>query len=638
MVKCKDISKGFGTQAVLEAFSYKFEDKGFYLLLGESGSGKTTLLNIMSGFLDFDSGEIEIWGNSFNERVDRSVIKEDFDYITQDPFFVEFLTVFDNLRMIRDDNERIMSVLKRFGLEEKVEQYPTTLSGGEKQRLAIARSLLEEKKILFLDEPTASLDGENKMAIFKLLSEIKEDVLIICASHDPEAQEFADKVIQFKKIHKACEIKKTDIVRKEKQKAVSHKYKNNANKKPVTYFMKKWFKSKRRNRKSGILFGAFLTVAICICALADTPQHKKDSHFEYKYKINMCKLCTHDNDVYDELWEIDGIKDVVIEYGRNVPDAPSNPDGTLQESADYQWDCRVLPFSSETFKFSDSIKYGTYFTEANQVILMYDLAESLMPDNPEKLIGQTVKKNFYGIGEVELEIVGIFDNLDDIENVYFWAASTPNDISYFVNSELMRQLYANNNLLDQKTNKHYRLYFDSYRDMKGFFDANSEDADFIETMGNLGSDANMGDRSDVFYTMYRLFLPLSVCIAFFTILFYVNLIKTEMTYNNQFMSVFNYAGYSIRTIKGSFVWLTLLNLLKICLLSACLAFGITWFVNGLNEKYAYIDFQIFTYNIPILSTFIICIVLVSVVAMNVILRRLKFSSWYENIITQRDLI
>ena len=100
MILCENINKSFGTQVVMKSFSYQFEDNGFYLLFGESGSGKTTFLNILSGFLNFEAGKININENEFYGNVDRSIIEKDIDYITQDTFFVDFLTVYDNLRMM----------------------------------------------------------------------------------------------------------------------------------------------------------------------------------------------------------------------------------------------------------------------------------------------------------------------------------------------------------------------------------------------------------------------------------------------------------------------------------------------------------------------------------------------------------
>lgn len=615
MIICENVNKCFDTQVVIKSFSYRFKDNGFYLLFGESGSGKTTLLNILSGFTPFESGKIYINGNSFLGKVDRSIIEKDIDYITQDTFFVEFLTVFDNLRMILDDENKINEILSAFGLADKSKQFPTTLSGGEKQRLAIARSILGSKKILFLDEPTASLDGDNKIIIFELLAKLKKDILIICTSHDAEARNYADEIIVFDKIHETCESSQPP-----------------QKKKPISFYMKYWFKSNRRNRKSEILFGIFMTIAIILCALTDIPQNKLDSNIEYVYKVNMCRLDTSDTtpELYNKLCKAKGISEVVFLYGKNLPQISSNPDSLMQSSPDYETGGYVLPYNKSSFKLSNRIKYGTYFTDTNQIILTYNMAISLMPDSPQKLIGQTITKNYYGTDEIKFEIVGIMDKLNDIEQKYLDAMEMYDDNTWFINSKFTQQ-YIYDEKFNSNGNRSYILYFDSYREMKDFYQ------DYNET-GTLILGLTSIKELDVFITMFQVFLPMSFLIAIFTILFYINLIKTEIAYNNKFISVFDYSGYPVNKVINCFVRINLIRLLKICSICAVISFGITFIINYLNQKFVFINFQIFTYNIGILSAFILSIIIISAIFMNVILRRLKFMGWYENIINQRDLI
>lgn len=199
MIVCENVNKQYGKQVVLSDFSCHFEDTGFYLLYGESGSGKTTLINILSGLIPFDGGRITVNDSDFNSIVNLHKAELDFDYITQDSFFADFLTVSENLCLISDDKDKIYEVLLQFVLSGTADQSPSTLSGGERQRLSIARACLSKKRILFLDEPTASLDEANKIAIFELLNELKKDTLIICSSHDSIAKNYSDEIITFQK-------------------------------------------------------------------------------------------------------------------------------------------------------------------------------------------------------------------------------------------------------------------------------------------------------------------------------------------------------------------------------------------------------------------------------------------------------
>lgn len=634
MIKCNNLEKRYDTEVVIDKFTYEFKDKGFYLLFGESGSGKTTLLNLLAGFIPFNGGTVTVNERTFTDMVDRELIREEFDYITQDTFFVEFLTVTDNLRLIQDNDDEIKKVLQRVGLSGKEEQYPTTLSGGEKQRLAIARSLMAKKKIMFLDEPTAALDEDNKIKIFQLMSDIKNEVLIICSSHDDEAKDYADEIIPFEKSEKLCEDKITethnsDTIKKPKKQKLPD------NKKPISYFMRKWFKSKRRNQRANVLFGVFMVIAICLCTLADTPQNKTDSNIEYVYKVNMCRLTSGNItwEQYQKLSDIKGIKEVVLCFnGSYIKDDNGEYVDLSQAGGMYE----TLPSDKDAFMLSDRLKYGTYFTDKNQVILTMEKAQSLNPDNPEQLLGQTIETNLYLLGTVELEIVGILDDLNDIEQKYMDAIDLQDNYGYYcINNELMQEYVTNEKYFNEFEQVMCELYFESYRDMKTFYDDNKVEWGANKLILNIGLENSL---NSIFYTMFRFLLPLAIFIALFTILFYINLIKTELAYNNKFISVFDYAGYPIKKVISCFIRLNAGNLMLICGISVVSSYLITFVINTLNQEFMFVDFQIFTYNIPIIAAFVVSICVVSIIVNNVLLHRLKLTSWYENIISQRDLL
>lgn len=633
MINCKNVEKIYDTEVVIDKFTYDFNDKGFYLLFGESGSGKTTLLNLLAGFIPFNGGSITVGDKMFTDIVDKEAIKEEFDYITQDTFFVDFLNVSDNLRLIEDNEKEILRVLEIVGLSDKENQFPTTLSGGEKQRLAIARSLLSKKKILMLDEPTAALDEVNKKKIFQLMSDIKDKVLIICSSHDEEAMDYVEEIICFEKSEKVCENNIADIQTitvPQKKKSVTKE-----KKKRLFYFISKWFKSKQRNLKSDILFGIFMTIAICICTLADTPQNKTNSNIEYVYKINMCRLTTNDMtwEKYQKLSDIKGIKEVVFCFnGSYIADSNNEVMDLSQSGTMYE----TIPSDKEAFILSDRIKYGTYFTDKNQVILTMEKAMDMKPDNPEALIGHTIEDNLFMLGDVKLEIVGIIDDLNDIEQKYMDAIDLTDQYGYYcINNELIQEYALNEEYFNKFEQIMCELYFDSYRDMKEFYDSNYMSLKEDGTILTIGLKNNM---NITFHTMFRLLLPLAIFIALFTVLFYINLIKTELVYNNKFISVFEYAGYPIKKVINCFIRLNICKLLIICFISIVASYVITASVNLLNEEIIFIDFQIFTYNIPIIAAFVVFICVVSVIVNNIILHRLKFTSWYENIINHRDLL
>lgn len=420
-------------------------------------------------------------------------------------------------------------------------------------------------------------------------------------------------------------------------------------KKRVYYFLNKWFKSRQRNKKSSIYFCLFLTIAICMCALADKPANKMASNIEYVYKVNMCMATTHgkDLDAYEKLCEAEGVEEVVLEYRDCLPMPEINNESGIGElSGNYETFVYVLPYSSKAFKLTDCVKYGTYYTDANQIILTAEMADRLMPQSPERLIGQTIKRTLYGVGEVTFEIVGIFDYFNDFEKEYFNAMEVyistgdkynPENYEdmYFINGEFTKQYLDDENFYmgDQRG---YTLYFDSYSDMKTFYKNSAEQFDTQEYQFIDGR--HSGTMAGLFYTMYKLFLPLSFFIAFFTIMFYVSIVRTELVYNSGFISVFEYAGYSKKKVLNCFIMLHIRHLLVLCAVASVTAYVITALVNYVNQKAIFVNFRIFTYNPVILSAYIAFIVLTVIISINIQLHRLKITSWYENVIRQRDLI
>lgn len=628
MIKCNSICKSFGTQVVIDKFSYEFRDNGFYLLYGESGSGKTTFLNILCGFLGFEGGSINIDGKEYTGSVDAGSIGQIMDYIVQDTVYVEFLSVLENLNLVCEDKKEVAGALERFGLKGKENQYPSTLSGGEKQRLAIARALLGKKKILFLDEPTASLDDRNKIEVFEYLKMIKEDVLVICSSHDAVAKEYADETIQFEKSCKLCE--KIDNDRKDRTKKSVLKITKEYGPKKNYHYIKKWFRSKQRNRKANILFGVFLTLAICMYTLSDTPDRKYESNMEYMYRINQCEVETRNEkfDKYRDFCKAEGISEVVIPYGTCLPDTEINHDSIMQEGPDYDSDFSTLPYNKDAFHLSNRMLYGTYYTDELQVILSYDTAVEMNRDNPAGLIGSKITRNVYRYGYLEFEIVGIFDEFSDVDKNYFRAINVDNGSGIFVSGKFTER-YLDDEGSAANECKRYVLYFDTYRDMKNFYNSNPDAIIYYP---------NVPETRYVFEVMFYIMLPLSIFVALFTILFYINLIKTEIAYNNKFFSVFEYSGYRIKKVVNYFIRINFLYLLRICLIAAALALLITFLLNRINYKCGLFGFQLFTYNVPMIVSFIVGVIAISFMTVNVFLRRVRLSSWYENVIAQRDLL
>lgn len=651
--------KSYGNNIVLDNYSYTFADTGFYLIFGESGSGKTTLLNVLSGMIPFDSGSVEINGTSLFNLVDIDSNEYSFDYITQDSFFVDYLTVYDNLRIICDDHSNIIDTLEQFGLGGKEKQYPSTLSGGERQRLSIIRSILSAKHVLFLDEPTAALDEENKLRIFELLSFISKSCLVICSSHDIEAKIYADSIIEFSK-HKrenSTTEHKFNSYTKIKRANTCHRHAYE-----LRPFLKKWFSSRKRSKHSDILFILFMTLALCFLMIADTPMRKLDANAAELYRINILEIRTNNDKKsdYEYLKSLSGVRNIVPLYGSVLPklvdEEQLDPnDGDIElPPVEYEIDALyTLPGDATLFPFSDRIQYGSYYTSEHQIIISDAYARYLSPDSPESLIGQTVTKNLYGFGDIDFIIVGILDPIDDFEYQYFQVATGgvssltgrysdvdpytagKHDNEFYINGDIFTR-YEEDEFFNNGGNRTYLLYFEDYYSMKAFW---LEHCESIEGNGYYGMPFF---ESDLVFPLFQLLsfvlFPLATLIVFMTIMLYSYLVRTELFYNNKFVSVFNYAGYSIGQIISILAILIIERLLLSLFIAGVMSFTITIFVNTLNRRFLYVNFEIFTYNIPLIVVSLVAICISSVISVNIFLRRLRYRSWYENLISKRDLL
>ena len=205
LIKLSNINKSFIAQKkvnVLKKVNYKFKKGKIYSLMGPSGSGKSTLLNILSLIDRPSSGSITIEDNiiNFNNSNNNDLLRaKKIGIIYQQDNLLPDFTALENIYLasLADGNDRETSIskskvlLKKVGLINRLNHYPSQLSGGEKQRIAIARALINDPQIILADEPTGSLDIETAKGIFELLKkQINTNRLIIFATHN---RFFADK-------------------------------------------------------------------------------------------------------------------------------------------------------------------------------------------------------------------------------------------------------------------------------------------------------------------------------------------------------------------------------------------------------------------------------------------------------------
>ncbi len=209
MLTVSNIKKTFYSkeerQDVLKNVSFSLPDKGMYFIVGKSGSGKSTLLNLIGGLDTPDSGSIEFNGLQLEKLSSKelgSYRARSIGFVFQESNLFDDLSVEDNLTIPVDrkiSKAEIESILKRFDLFGLEKQKVNTLSGGEKQRVAIMRAVLKNPEMILCDEPTGSLDEENSKNIFTILKKLSKEKLVIVVSHDRKsAEDFGDGIIEIK--------------------------------------------------------------------------------------------------------------------------------------------------------------------------------------------------------------------------------------------------------------------------------------------------------------------------------------------------------------------------------------------------------------------------------------------------------
>lgn len=213
MLELKDVSKSYFEvnikHAVLNKLNLHVSNGEIIILFGKSGSGKSTLLNIISGIDVPDGGSVSIDGTDITKlsEKERTLVRRNkIGFIFQFFNLIPILTVKENLQLPlelnNDDNqeERIKSILTEVGLLEKANTYPDKLSGGEQQRIAIARALIHNLDIILADEPTGNLDYETGLQIVDLLDRVvkKKGKTMIMVTHSKDVIGLADKIYSLK--------------------------------------------------------------------------------------------------------------------------------------------------------------------------------------------------------------------------------------------------------------------------------------------------------------------------------------------------------------------------------------------------------------------------------------------------------
>jgi putative ABC transport system ATP-binding protein len=199
----KHYSNGTSTVQALKGASFDIEKGSFNVVLGPSGAGKTSLLNCI-GAMDFLS-DGQIFVNSIEQKFtsDKAMTnyrKETVGFVFQSYNVLPTLSVYENIDLVSGkstDSKEVVAMIKRVGLEKRMNHFPNELSGGELQRLCIARAICKKPDLIICDEPTGALDSKTGKKILKLLKELveTEQSTVLLATHNLHIAQLADQVI-----------------------------------------------------------------------------------------------------------------------------------------------------------------------------------------------------------------------------------------------------------------------------------------------------------------------------------------------------------------------------------------------------------------------------------------------------------
>ncbi|HLQ95981.1 MAG TPA: ABC transporter ATP-binding protein [Pseudogracilibacillus sp.] len=209
----KTFINGEVEEQVLNGINLSLEKGEITALVGASGSGKSTLLTIAAGLQSATTGNIIFEGQNMSNMGQEEIRKiraTEFGFVFQSSHLVPFLTVEEQLMLMldvsgtkmkkREQKKEVMKTLQLVHMEHRKDAYPASLSGGEKQRIAISRAIIHRPKILFADEPTASLDSERSKEVMQLIEELTKTLHIttLMVTHEDEMLAYADRTVTMK--------------------------------------------------------------------------------------------------------------------------------------------------------------------------------------------------------------------------------------------------------------------------------------------------------------------------------------------------------------------------------------------------------------------------------------------------------
>ncbi|HBA37092.1 MAG TPA: hypothetical protein DCY94_00075 [Firmicutes bacterium] len=388
MIKFIGVTKKYGDKTVLDDVSFSLPETGLIVLKGRNGSGKSTIINLL-GCLDKPSsgsiidGEVDL--TTKDEETRRIYREQNIGFIFQENNLFENMTAEENIK-ITGSNPNFQNIAKFLGIEDLCGKKAKELSGGEQQRVAIARTLLRSTRIVLADEPTSSIDAESKIKILDLLKSMSKNVLVILVIHDNDLiPEYADEVLELES-GKLIGIQKYRETEKEN---VAKPYKNVFNFR--NFAKKNLFVNKKKLIRTSLLliisfiFVLFATATASLDYLklhADTMRKEQENmltFYKKDEKGNYISFADEDIQTLSKEFSKDHKKAVgsIIQGNITTIMIPLNKNGKTGKIAPYY---NVQLFSPKIFLSStlDHVDFGRKPLSSNEMVINSYLAEQMV--------------------------------------------------------------------------------------------------------------------------------------------------------------------------------------------------------------------------------------------------------------------
>jgi putative ABC transport system ATP-binding protein len=204
LLELKNVYKIYGDLHALDDVNIKIENGEWVAIMGPSGSGKSTLMNIIGCMDKPTKGEVLLDGKDISKETNQGLTdirRDKIGLVFQQFYLINYLTAVENVMVAQyyhsmPDEQEALEALRRVGLEDRAHHLPSQLSGGEQQRLCVARALINHPELILADEPTGNLDEKNERIVLELFRELHEEgTTIIVVTHDAEVGASAERVI-----------------------------------------------------------------------------------------------------------------------------------------------------------------------------------------------------------------------------------------------------------------------------------------------------------------------------------------------------------------------------------------------------------------------------------------------------------